>query len=78
MTTIEKLQIVGKIIGGSKGIKQDDVYETMLYLHEESKITIPRIAKALKCTNRTVYRHMSEELKNEKKLLNKQYEKNNN
>ena len=78
LTTIEKLQIVGKIIGGSKGIKQDDVYETMLYLHEESKITIPRIAKALKCTNRTVYRHMSEELKNEKKLLNKQYEKNNN
>ena len=78
LTTIEKLQIVGKIIGGSKGIKQDDVYETMLYLHEESKITIPRIAKALKCTNRTVYRHMSEEIKNEKKLLNKQYEKNNN
>ena len=64
--------IVGKIIGGSKGIKQDDVYETMLYLHEEGKITIPKISKALKCTNRTVYRHMSEELKQEKQLLNKE------
>jgi hypothetical protein len=75
LSTTEKLQIVGKIIGQAKGIKQDDVYEAMLYIHEQGKITIPKIAKALKCTERTIYRHMSEELKEEKKLLNKQYEK---
>ena len=75
LTNIEKLQIVGKIIGQAKGIKEDDIYEAMLYIHEQGTITIPKIAKALKCTNRTVYRHMSEELKEEKKLLNKQNEK---
>ena len=72
LTTIDKLKIVGQIIGQAKGIKQDDVYEAMLYIHEQGKITIPRIAKALKCTERTIYRHMSEELKQEKDLLNKQ------
>ncbi len=78
LSTTEKLQIVGKIIGQAKGIKQDDVYEAMLYIHEQGKITIPKIAKALKCTTRTIYRHMSEELKEEKQLLNKEHEKNNN
>ena len=75
LSTIDKLQIVGQIIGQAKGIKQDDVYEAMLYIHEQGKITIPKIAKALKCTERTIYRHMSEELKEEKQLLNKQHEK---
>jgi hypothetical protein len=74
LSTIEKLQIVGKIIGGSKGIKEDDIYEAMLYIHENELITIPKIAKSLKCTTRTIYRHMSEELKEEKQLLNKQNE----
>lgn len=78
LTTIDKLKIVGQIIGQAKGIKQDDVYEAMLYIHEQDKITIPKIAKALKCTERTIYRHMSEELKEEKQLLNKEYEKNSN
>lgn len=75
LSTVEKLKIVGKIIGQAKGIKEDDIYEAMLYIHEQEIITIPKIAKALKCTTRTVYRHMSEELKEEKELLNKQYEK---
>jgi hypothetical protein len=75
LTTVEKLKIVGQIIGHAKGIKQDDVYEAMLYIHEQGKITITKIAKALKCTKRTIYRHMSEELKEEKQLLNKQHEK---
>ena len=78
LSTIEKLQIVGQIICQAKGIKQDDIYEAMLYIHEENKITINKIASALKCTKRTIYRHMSEELKEEKKLLNLEYEKNNN
>ena len=75
LTTVEKLKIVGQVIGQAKGIKQDDVYEAMLYIHEQGKITITKIAKALKCTKRTIYRHMSEELKEEKQLLNKQHEK---
>ena len=75
LTTIEKLKIVGQIIGHAKGIKKDDVYEAMLYIHEQGKITVPKIAKALKCTTRTIYRHMSKELKEEKKLLNNQHEK---
>ena len=75
LSTVEKLQIVGKIIGGSKGIKEDDVYEAMLYIHENGLITVKKIAKVLKCTTRTIYRHMSEELKEEKQLLNKQHEK---
>ena len=78
LSTIEKLQIVGKVIGKAKGIKEDDIYEAMLYIHEEGSITINKIATALKCTKRTVYRHMSEELKQEKQLLNKEYEKDNN
>ena len=78
LSTIDKLKIVGQIIGQAKGIKEDDIYEAMLYMHEQSKITIPKIADALKCTKRTIYRHMSEELKEEKKLLNLEYEKNNN
>ena len=72
LSTIEKLKIVGKIIGGNKGIKEDDVYEAMLYIHENENITVNKIAKVLKCTNRTIYRHMSKELKEEKNLLNKQ------
>ena len=75
LTTIEKLKIVGKIIGQAKGIKQDDIYEAMLYIYEDQLITIPKIAEILKCTTRTIYRHMSEELKEEKQLLNKQHEK---
>ena len=75
LSTVEKLKIVGQIIGKAKGIREDDIYEAMLYIHENQKITIPKIAKALKCTTRTIYRHMSEELKEEKQLLNKQHEK---
>ena len=42
LSTVEKLQIVGKIIGGSKGIKEDDVYEAMLYIHENGLITVKK------------------------------------
>ena len=74
LSTSEKLSIVGSIIGKSK-IKKDDIYEAMLYIHEESVITIKKLAKALKCTERTIYRNMCSELKEEKQLLNKQHEK---
>ena len=74
LSTIEKLSLVGSIIGKSK-IKKDDIYEAMLYIHEEGKVTVKKLSKALKCTERTIYRNMCNELKEEKSLLNKQYEK---
>ena len=74
LSTVEKLSLVGSIIGKSK-IKKDDIYEAMLYIHEEGKVTVKKLSKALKCTERTIYRNMCNELKEEKSLLNKQYEK---
>ena len=71
LSTVEKLSLVGSIIGKSK-IKKDDIYEAMLYIHEEGKVTVKKLAKALKCTERTIYRNMCSELKEEKNLLNKQ------
>jgi hypothetical protein len=71
LSTSEKLSIVGTIIGKSK-IKKDDIYEAMLYIHEENKITNKKLAKVLKCSERTIYRNICSELKEEKDLLNKQ------
>ena len=71
LSTVEKLSLVGSIIGKNK-IKKDDIYEAMLYIHEEGKITVKKLAEALKCTERTIYRNMCSELKEEKYLLNKQ------
>ena len=78
LSVVEKLQIVGSIIGQAKGIKQDDIYDAMIHIHEQEKITVQKLADVLKCTKRTIYRHMGEELKEEKLLLNKEHEKNNN
>ena len=72
LSTKEKLSIVGGIAGKSKNIEEDDIYEAMLYLHEQGKITMAKLAKALKCSTRTIHRNMGEELKKEKELLNKQ------
>ena len=69
----EKLRIVGELIGRSKKIHADDIYECMLEIHENNgKITIASIAKLLKCSTRTVHRNMPEQLKREKELLNQQ------
>ena len=75
LDTLEKLSIVGSIIG-RKRIKQEDIYDAMLHINEQCEsITICKLAKALKCTTRTIHRNMSEELKKEKQKLNKIYEK---
>ena len=71
LDTSQKLSIVGSIIGRGKAITQEDIYDTMLHMHEDGeKITISKIAISLKCTSRTIHRHMGEELKKEKDLLN--------
>ena len=72
----EKLRIVGELIGRSKTITKDNIYELMLSLnHSGWKITIQRLAIRLNCTTRTIHRNMCEELKREKELLNKENEK---
>ena len=71
----EKLSIVGQIIGRSKRITKQNIYEAMLQVHDNSIITIPKIAKLLGCTPRTVHRNMGEELRQEKQLLNNKHEK---
>ena len=69
----EKLRIVGELIGRTKRITQDDIYDCMLEINNnKEKITINKLAKLLKCSNRTIYRNMMTELKREKELLNKQ------
>ena len=69
----EKLRIVGQLIGRSKTITKDNIYELMLSLnHSGWKITMQRLAIRLNCSTRTIHRNMSEELKREKELLNKQ------
>jgi hypothetical protein len=69
----EKLRIVGSLIGRSKKVHEDDIYQCMLDLNDIRKsITIGNIASLLNCSTRTVHRNMCEELKREKELLNKQ------
>ena len=69
----EKLRIVGQLIGRSKKIHKDDIYELMLALnHNGLQITINKLATRLNCSTRTIHRNMGEELKREKELLNKQ------
>ena len=69
----EKLSIVGKLIGRMNGIKKEDIYSSMLLLNDsDEKITIAKLAKNLKCTSRTIHRHMCNELKQEKDNLNNQ------
>jgi len=73
MCTEEKLRIVGQLIGRTKSVTKDDIYDLMLSLnHSGWKITIKRLAARLNCSTRTIHRNMCEELKREKELLNKQ------
>jgi hypothetical protein len=73
LTTSEKLSIVGLIIGRSKKITEPDIYEAMLYIHDlKQKITVKKIAEHFNCATRTIYRNISNELKKEKELLNKE------
>lgn len=66
----DKLKIVGQIVGRKK-ISESEIYDAMLYMHDEGKkITIEKIAEYLKCSTRTIHRNMGEDLKKEKELLN--------
>jgi hypothetical protein len=68
---LQKLSIVGKMIGRAK-IAETEIYDAMLLLNDEGhKITVAKLAKTLNCSTRTIYRNMGNELKKEKELLNK-------
>jgi len=72
---IDKLRIVGRLIGRLRGVDSTDIYEAMLQTnYKGSKITISGLAKMLKVTPRTIYRRMDKypELKQEKQLLNEE------
>ena len=71
LSTSDKLKITGSLIGRNKNASASDIYEIMLYLHEQGeKITIKKIAESLKVTPRTIYRNITDELKKEKDILN--------
>ena len=73
LTVTEKLKIVGSVIGRSKKIDESDIYETMLYMHDQGEsITNKKIASILNVSERTVYRNINQELNKEKELLNEQ------
>jgi len=73
LNTSQKLSIVGKLIGKKKKAEPDDIYETMLYIHDNNKkITISNIALALNVSTRTIYRNITNEIRQEKLLLNEE------
>ena len=73
LTKEQKLSIVGSLIGVTNKICADDIYHCMIDLNDwGKKITIGRIAGLLDCSSRTIHRHMCEDLKREKELLNQQ------
>ena len=73
LTPEQKMSIVGSLIGRSRRIDEETIYQCMLDLNEYGqKITVGRIAGLLNCSSRTIQRNMCGELKKEKQLLNKQ------
>ena len=73
LSKAQKLRIVGQLIGRSNKTHPDDVYQAMIDIHDlGQKITIKRVSEVLGVSSRTVHRHMCEDLKREKELLNKQ------
>jgi hypothetical protein len=73
LTLSEKLSIVGQLIGKSKMVTQDMIYDAMLSINEDKQnITYKRLAEYFDCSTRTIYRNIGNQLKLEKKLLNKE------
>lgn len=73
LTLSEKLSIVGQLIGKSKMVTQDMIYDAMLSINEDKhKITYKKLAEHFNCSTRTIYRNIGNTLKLEKELLNKE------
>ena len=68
---IQKLKLVGKVLGRGKKASESDIYEAMLYMHDVGKkITVSSLATQLQVTTRTIFRNMSDSLKAEKHRMN--------
>jgi len=69
----EKMSIVGKLIGRSKQVDEETIYQCMLDLNEfGKKITWSRVAGLLNCSTRTIQRNINDALKQEKQILNEE------
>ena len=73
LTKEMKLSIVGQLVGQSPRIQPDDIYSVMVDMHDnKQKITIRKLSELLSVSSRTIHRHMCNDLKKEKELLNQQ------
>ena len=73
LTPSEKMSIVGKLIGRSSRVDEENIYQCMLDLNETGKnITWGRVARLLNCSTRTVQRNLNNILRNEKQILNEE------
>ena len=71
LTPEDKMRIVGELIGRSRRIDEEAIYQCMLDLNEYGKkITVGRVAGLLNCSTRTIHRNMCKELNKEKQYLN--------
>tara|TARA_R110000824_G_scaffold222916_1_gene410685 strand:- start:460 stop:1089 length:630 start_codon:yes stop_codon:yes gene_type:complete len=69
----EKLRIVGSLIGRSRKVTKEAIYNAMCVINSNNEsITIAKLAYAYDCSTRTIHRNMCNELKLEKQKLNKQ------
>jgi hypothetical protein len=67
-----KLKIVGQLIGRSK-LNKETIYQCMLDInHMDQKITTRLMSNLLGVSQRTIYRNMCNDLKQEKTLLNEE------
>ncbi len=73
LTKEMKLSIVGQLVGQSPRVCSDDIYAVMVDIHDnKQKITIRKLSELLNVSSRTIHRHMCNDLKKEKELLNQQ------
>ena len=72
LTLSEKLSIVGKLIGRSS-IDKETIYQAMIDIHyDQQKITVRWLAEVLGVSQRTIYRHMCDDLKRAKQEMNEE------
>jgi hypothetical protein len=72
LTKEQKQKIVGSMVGRKGRISENNIYNCMLSINNDSEIiTDKKIASLLSCSRRTIIRNMSDDLRKEKELLNK-------
>ncbi len=73
LTPEQKMSVVGSLIGRSRRVDQEAIYQCMLDLNEYGKkITWSRVAGLLNCSTRTIQRNINDALKQEKQILNEE------